>query len=132
MVPKLSIALSAAVVFFTTLVAAANDNKIPGLDLQKSCRVRANSTVEVMGDKSSANWAFDTCMKSEQEARDTLSAAWNDIPATYKAFCIHPNEYLPSYMEWISCLELGIDLKELHMKSLKLNCAVVWSGMGRC
>jgi hypothetical protein len=117
MTPKSKIALAVSVVLFTTFAATAKDDKLPSIDLQKGCGIRAKASAEMMGDKSLTKLAFDTCMKSEQQARDALAAAWKDIPATYKAFCINPNVYSPSYTEWISCVELGIDVKKLRAKN---------------
>lgn len=95
----------------------AKDGNLPSIDLEKACGVRANTNAEILGAKSlAAAGGFDRCMKSEQIARDALSAAWNDIPANYKAFCIAPGVYSPSYVEWISCLELRIDLKKAGRK----------------
>jgi hypothetical protein len=110
--PKSTTALCAAIVLLTTFAAEAKDNNLPGIDLKKVCGIRAKASAEMMGDKSSAASAFDTCMRSEQQARDALAAAWKDIPANFKAFCITPNVYSPSYTEWISCVELGIDVKK--------------------
>jgi|KBSMisStandDraft_5_1062788.scaffolds.fasta_scaffold593943_2 hypothetical protein len=116
MMPKPTIALSAAVVVFTTFAAVAKDNNLPSIDIKKVCGIRAKASAEMMGDKSSEAGAFDTCMRSEQVSRDALAAAWKDIPADFKAFCITPNVYSPSYTEWISCVELGIDVKKQRQK----------------
>ena len=116
MMPKLTIALSAVIVVFTTFATMAKDDNLPSIDIKKACGVRAKASAEMMGDKSSATGAFDTCMKSEQASRDALAAAWKDIPADFKAFCITPNVYSPSYTEWISCVELSIDLKRQRQK----------------
>ena len=114
--PKPTIALSAAVVVFTTFAAVAKDNNLPSIDIKKVCGIRAKASAEMMGDKSSEKAAFDTCMKSEQASRDALVAAWKDIPASYKAACVKPGVYSPSYAEWISCLELNIDVKNLRIR----------------
>ena len=53
-------------------------------------------------------------MKSEQESKTALLAAWKDIPARHRTSCIKPRDYAASYMEWISCLELVIDMKSLQ------------------
>src|SRR4051794_26214113 len=109
MKPKSTIVLSAAVVLFATFAAMAKDDNLPSIDLEKACGARAKTSVETMGEKSSAAaGAFGWCMKSEQKARDALAAAWNDIPADFKAFCVAPNVYSPSYTEWISCVEARI------------------------
>ena len=114
--PKPTIALAAAVVVFTAFAAMAKDNNLPSIDIKKACGIRTKASAAMMGDKASAAGAFDTCMRSEQEARDALAAAWKDIPADFKAFCITPNVYSPSYTEWISCVELGIDVKKQRQK----------------
>jgi hypothetical protein len=55
-------------------------------------------------------------MRSEQEARDAIVSAWKEIPSQYKTFCIKPNVYSPSYVEWIACLEMQMDVKRLRAK----------------
>jgi len=108
-----TIALAAAILLAATGVAVAQD-RFPNIDTQKLCRNRAKSSEEMMGDKSVASKSYDTCMRSEQAAKDALVAAWKDIPPTYKASCIKPDVYSASYAEWISCLELNIDVKSLR------------------
>ena len=108
--------LAGFVVLFATF-AVAKDDTLPRIDLEKSCGVRAKASAEMMGDKSATTAAFDTCMKSEQQARDALEAAWKDVPASYKAACVNSTAFSPSYVEWISCVELGIDVKKLRAKN---------------
>jgi hypothetical protein len=108
---KSKIVLAAAVVLVAPFVAAAKDDSLPKLDIQKLCRDRAKSIAALgvgLGDP------FDLCMKDEQRARDALSAAWKDIPPSYRTACIQPNVYSASYFEWIRCLELNIDVKNLR------------------
>ena len=113
---KSKIALSAAILLVTTIAVAAKDNGVPTIDVQKICRTRATQSAEMMGDKSLTAQAFDSCVKSEQEARAALVAAWKDIPAAYKAFCVRPHVYSPSHTEWIACIESNIDVKRLRSK----------------
>ena len=107
--------LAVATILFTFFAAAAKD-AVPRLDSQRLCRVRAASTAEMMGDKTVEAQVFSSCVKSEQEAHNALVAAWNDMPASYKAECIKANVYSPSYAEWLSCLELNIAVKKLRSK----------------
>jgi len=113
--PKPTIALAAAILIAATGMAAAQD-RFPNLDTQKLCRNRAKSTGDMMDDKSSASKSYDTCLRSEHAAKDALVAAWKDIPPSYKASCIKPDVYSASYAEWISCLELNIDVKSLRKR----------------
>ena len=110
------IILTVATVVCATCTPPAKADSLPTIDIQKRCTIRAKATAEMMADKSTTV-AFDSCMKSEQEARSALVAAWGDIPASYKAFCIAPNTHSPSYVEWISCLEMNIEVKRLRTKN---------------
>ena len=98
------------------LAAAAQPNNVPSIDVQKLCRVRAAQSAQMMGDQSMLSRAFDSCVKSEQEAHTALVSAWKDIPQHYKAFCVRPNVYSPSYTEWIACIESNIDVTRLRKK----------------
>ena len=109
--------LSAAVIFFTTFAAAAKDDGLPGIDIQKRCRERAKSSADMLGDKSVTTRAFESCMRSEEEARAALVAAWKDIPPSYKTFCIRPHVYSPSHTEWIACIESNIDVKRMRSRN---------------
>ena len=115
MMLKSKISLTAAAILLMSFAAVAKDD-VPSIDTQKLCRVRGTSTAQMMGDKSVEAQVFGSCVRSEQEARAALVAAWNDIPASYKADCIKPSAYSPSYAEWLSCLELNIDVKKLRTK----------------
>jgi hypothetical protein len=114
MIARLFVAASAAVILLTGIAAAAS--VVPTIDLDKRCRTAAKSTQYLMGNGSgdAVKNAFQSCMTSEQQARAAILAAWKDIPSDYKSFCIRPNVYSPSYIEWIACLEMRIDLKRLR------------------
>lgn len=111
---KSRFALSAAAMLFGSLAAA--QDSFPNIDTQKHCRARAQAIGETMADTKVTSQTLDTCMNSEREARAALVAAWKDIPQSYKTACVKPNVYSPSYAEWISCLELNIDVKILRSK----------------
>jgi hypothetical protein len=117
MMPKSGIALGAAFLLFTTLAGMAKDDGVPNIDIQKRCRGRAQTMEAMWGDKSMTTGAYELCMRSEQEARAAIVAAWKDIPAAYKAFCIRPEVYSPSHTEWIACIESNIDIKRLRSKN---------------
>ena len=104
--------LSAAIILSTAFAAAASDG-LPRIDIQKHCSSRANA---LAGLDSTAGNARDACVRAEQAARDALTAAWKDIPPFYKTSCIKPGDYSPSYEEWIACLEMNIDVKNLRAR----------------
>ena len=94
--------------------AAAAPKGLPTIDLNSRCKRSESVVVEMTGDKSLQGKGFEMCMRAEQEARDALAAAWNEVPAAYKTFCIAPAAYSPSYIEWIACVEMLIDLRKLR------------------
>jgi hypothetical protein len=108
---------AALLVLFAPRDAVAQGDKLPHIDLQQRCRTSARATQELLGDKSLESKAFDSCLRSEQEAQAALVAAWNDIPPGYKRTCIKPRDYSPSYVEWIACLELQMDVKRLRSRN---------------
>jgi hypothetical protein len=106
-----------ALVLAAAFAAVAQD-RLPTIDLQQRCRASAASTQALLGEKTPNTKAYESCMRSEQEARTALVAAWKDIPPSYRARCIKPNVYSPSYVEWIACLELEMDVKRLRSKQI--------------
>jgi len=116
MMPISRIALAVALMSAVDLAAAAQESNLPSIDTQKLCRARATQSAQMMGDQSMLTSAFDSCVKSEQEAHKALVAAWKDIPQNYKTFCVRPQVYSPSYTEWIACIESNIDVTRLRSK----------------
>jgi hypothetical protein len=114
-VPRSTIVLAAATALFMP-VAAAAQNAVPKIDMEKHCRSRAKASEEMMGDKKAGTQAFDTCLRYEQAAKAAIEEAWTKIPPAYKQKCIQTGIYSPSYAEWISCLEINIDIKALPSK----------------
>jgi hypothetical protein len=47
------------------------------------------------------------CLIGEQAARDQIVKDWANYSAIAKARCVHPNEYLPGYVQRQACLESG-------------------------
>lgn len=112
-----STALLGALFAATVLPSTAIAQSMPTIDLQARCKRSEAAQMEMMGDKALQNVAFDSCMRSETDAQNAIAKAWPDIPASYKSFCVRPSDFSPSYIEWIACLELMIDLRKLRAAS---------------
>jgi hypothetical protein len=112
MLAKPKTALSMFLIIFTASVAVAKDNNPPTIDLQERCRTSVRAAQEMLGNYANTADSLDACMKSEQASRDAIAAIWKEIPPSYKASCIDPRAYSASYIEWIACLELYIDVKK--------------------
>jgi len=98
---------------------------IPIIDLDARCKKAERTLIEMLGN--SAVQAFDACMSSEQAAKKALVDAWKDMPATIKYYCVRPSDYSPSYVEWIACVEMIIDLRKQRAQN-----DTKYVGTGRC
>jgi hypothetical protein len=90
------------------LIAAAG---LPSIDLQRLC----HSSEQTMGSRSEDSVrTFDSCMSDEQDAREQLLKNWVTYPSSDRALCMRPTDYLPSYVEWITCAEMVKDLRRIR------------------
>jgi hypothetical protein len=111
MMTNLKIALTAAVVLGAASAALAKDNGPPSIDIQKTCRESSSALSGLTGD---GNQDFDTCISDEQAARQQLTKDWSNFPALAKSACLKPQEFLPGYVEWESCLEMTRDVIKMR------------------
>ena len=101
MIPVLpALAIGAAV-----LVADA----VPKLDVTPSCRASADGILGVKQD-------IDSCIQSENAARDEVAKQWNSFAAADRASCTRLTTMSGSggtYTELITCLEMKRDAAKL-------------------
>ncbi len=90
------------------LVAAA---RLPSIDLQRLCHTSERTTAGLSGDLTKT---FDSCMSDEREAREQLLRDWMTYPSSDRALCMRATDYLPSYVEWITCAEMAKDLRRIR------------------
>ena len=90
------------------LLAVADS--VPVFDLTKSCQ----AIEAVFAGRNS-----DTCVQSEEAARDQLKKNWGEFSAKDKAQCVATAKIggIPSYTEVITCLEMNRDLQKLRATS---------------
>jgi hypothetical protein len=92
------------------LIAAAGG--LPRINIEKTCResseaLRFGTTTNV----------FDSCVESEKAAAAKLAKDWATFPAADKANCVHAAIYLPSYVEWLTCLEGESTLRAIRKEN---------------
>ena len=83
---------------------------IPSVDIQKTCETAAGEMTQLMAG-STARHDLDVCQNSEQAARAQLAKNWATFSAAEKAQCVQPSVYLPSYIEWLTCLEMEMSVR---------------------
>jgi hypothetical protein len=111
MLNKCKVVLSAALIFAGASAATAQRGGIPTIDIQKGCRA---AEAELKALFSGTGDVYDACVNDEQEGHDQLAKEWGTFPALAKRLCVQPTAYLPSYVEWLTCIELTRDVINLR------------------
>jgi len=106
------VALFAAFALAAATHSLAKDAAIPNIDLEKLCHSAEGEMNDIYG-TGTAN-AFDSCMNDEKGAREQLVKDWATFSASDKALCVAPMDYLPSYVEWLTCAEMQRDLRKMR------------------
>jgi hypothetical protein len=80
---------------------------VPKLNVEPSCRAAADAAA--MGALPGANTRdLGSCMRDENEARDTLAKEWSQFAAKDQQRCVRETQIggSPSYVELLVCLEM--------------------------
>jgi hypothetical protein len=100
-----------AVTLAAALPASGKNGGLPKLDIEFACRSSEQAVSAVV---SVSTDIYKSCLDDENDARNQLNKDWAKFPASDKAQCIQPKVYLPSYVEWLTCLELTRDVKTMR------------------
>jgi hypothetical protein len=106
MVAATRIALSVAIVLGAA--SAAHAGGVPSINIERMCRA---SEVAPFADNTRT---IDTCVGDEQAAHNQLVKDWAMFAAADKVHCVLPAEYLPSYVEWLTCLEMEMEFRKIR------------------
>jgi hypothetical protein len=107
-VPTILLRLGTVALSFYASVAAA-EALLPNINVEASCRASANAVFQATGDKTVAT--VDNCMDQENAARAQIMKSWGTFLPAERAQCINPKVYMPSYVEWLTCLETRRDVR---------------------
>ncbi len=111
MIAKSKIIICTAAVLAVVSTALAKDGGLPKLDIEYACRASEKAVSAIV---SVTTDIFGSCKADEEAARDELQKGWATFPASDKARCIQPKEYLPSYVEWLTCIGMARDVKAMR------------------
>jgi len=99
--------------------AAALDTKgrkeVPTIDIQKTCQAAAGAMVRLMGGTTTEQ-DINACLDSEQKSRDQIVKDLATYSAADKVQCMRTGVYLPSYVEWLTCLEMERDVRKMQQE----------------
>src|SRR5258706_378010 len=87
--------------------------EVPAIDVQKTCKAAAGVMVSLMGGTTTEQ-DVNACLDSEQKARDQIVKDRATYSSADKALCMRADVYLPSYVEWLTCLEMERDVRKME------------------
>jgi hypothetical protein len=91
----------------TQLVLTAADG-VPQLNVRPSCEAAAKASSAIRSD-------LQTCLNSENQARDELAKQWQEFTPAERARCLQESTLGgdASYAELATCLEMARDVRKL-------------------
>src|SRR5260370_41854638 len=57
---------------------------------------------------------INACLDSEKKARDQIVKVMATYASADKVQCMRTGVYLPSYVEWLTCLEMDRDVRKMQ------------------
>ena len=93
------------------LPGTAPAQQLPSVNIQETCRAAAGVMVNLMGGSTTEN-DIKICLESENKAREQMVKDWSTFQASDRAGCVQAQEYLPSYVEWLTCFEMNKVVRE--------------------
>jgi hypothetical protein len=109
--------LNAAVTGAVTTVimfgfARTTQAQIPSINIEQTCRAAAGAMVGMS--KSTIEEDSKRCLDSEQKAREQIIKDQATYSTADKKRCLRTGTYLPSYVEWLTCLEMERDVRKMQ------------------
>jgi hypothetical protein len=96
-------------------VASAASSGVPTVDIAITCRTSEKALIAIFG--AETQQTFESCMTSENDARAQIVKNWQNFPAGGRQRCVNTTGYMPSYVEWLTCLEMEQQVNELRKKA---------------
>jgi hypothetical protein len=91
--------------------APAKNGEPPKIDIEYGCHASEQAVKAVISVTSDI---YTSCVDDEKDALEQLNKNWSTFPASDKTQCIQPKEYIPSYVEWVICLEMTRDVRVMR------------------
>ena len=96
-------------------VASAASNGVPTVDIAITCRTSEKALIAIFGAETLQN--FESCMNSENGAHEQIVKNWQKFSAGARQRCVITTGYMPSYVEWLTCLEMEQQVNGLRKKA---------------
>src|SRR5262245_23138914 len=97
------------VVGMQVLMVASNGP--PTVDIRATCQTSIEAVVNLGGTYSETLAA---CIQQQNAALEEIKQKWATYPAAAKNHCVQPSGSMPSYIEWLTCFEMELDVARLR------------------
>ena len=112
--PTISKAVTAGVITATVLGFAGTARaQVPSINIEQTCRAAAGAMVGLMGG-STTEQDLKGCLDSERKAREQIIKDQATYSSADRKRCMRTGVYLPSYVEWLTCLEMERDVRKMQ------------------
>jgi len=108
-----AVVIAAAVVAIMCGSTDSTRADIPQINIEETCRAAAGAMVSLMGG-STTEQDRKACLDSEQKAREQIIKDQATYSSADKRRCMRTRDYLPSYVEWLTCLEMERDVRKMR------------------
>jgi hypothetical protein len=89
---------------------------VPTINVGSTCRAAERTLTAMNRDSAAAN--FEGCMRQQMAARHSLVEQWSTFPAADRSRCVVTARYMPSYVEWLTCLENAQAVRNIRRQSM--------------
>jgi hypothetical protein len=96
----------------STLVLVAASGGPPKVNIEATCRASEIEIKKVFGDDTKVTTSG--CLMQENAALDELVKTWAMFTPADRTQCVQPRGYMPSYVEWLTCLESQKELRRIR------------------
>jgi len=101
----------------THILLVAASGGPPQADIQATCRDSERDLLAAFGN--TITGTAEQCVKQENEALEVIKKNWATYGADAKVLCVQSGVYSPSYVEWLTCLEMDQDVKRIRTENAK-------------
>jgi len=105
----------------STLVLAAASGGPPRANIEATCRASEVEVKKLFGNDTQITTSG--CLMQENAAWDELAKSWVTFPAADRTQCVQPSSHMPSYVEWLTCLEIQKELRRIRAEDKNSNPA---------
>jgi hypothetical protein len=97
-----------------SLVVFEASAQVPTVNIARTCEIAATTLIGL----NTAERDRELCLSAEQSALDQLKKDWPTYSFQDRSQCVQPKVYLPSYVEWLTCLEMVRDVRKMNVQRI--------------